>query len=101
MPKYDVHTYMVVRAMVVSVEAETMEKAIERVNAEFTLYRELFREYCHCCEEGNTRREEAHLEHIEDTEEVTGYLVDLVGDTEYSMTRLYAADGVTVEGPLS
>ena len=100
MPQYDVNIYAVVRLKVVNVEADSMEEAIAK-SAEDANYSALHRDFCECAlhswEKGAPRKEGQHAEYIEYADEVTGYLVDVVGDRDYAQSRNYAADGVTVE----
>lgn len=75
--KYDVHIYAIVRVKVQSIEAESQTEAIEKARV-------------------NTDMEQA-IQEGEFTDEVTGYLVDEAGDAEFKNTRVYLADGVTLD----
>ncbi len=72
---YDVHMYHVMRAKFCAIEADSHEQAIE-------IIREADLSYAN--------------EH-EDAEEVTGWLVDVVGDEQYENSRSYQCDGVTLD----
>lgn len=73
MPRYNVHCYHVVRSLFKDIEAESHEDAIEATrHMDFQLAAE-----------------------SEDAEEVTGWLVDVVGDDDYSNSIGFEADGQT------
>lgn len=76
MQTYNVHCYHVVRSKFVDIEAPSPEAAIEA-----------------------TRDMDLSLAvESEDAEEVTGWLVDVVGDENYEKSVSYEADGKTREG---
>jgi hypothetical protein len=77
--KYDVHIYAVVRVKIEAVEADSQVAAIQEAQKGLDL-------------------EEA-VRSGEYAEEITGFLVDEVGDENYSQSRAYQADGVTLEKP--
>lgn len=81
MPKYDVHIYAVVRVKVSGVEADNMPEAIESAVEQADID-ELF-----------PHRVYPWGVETEDAEEIVGYLVDVVGDGEHSMTTYYEQDG--------
>jgi len=73
--KYDVHIYAVVRVKIEGVNAESQTAAITAAQKGLDM------EYA--------------IKQGEYAEEITGFLVDEVGDENYSKTRAYLADGVT------
>jgi hypothetical protein len=85
--QYFVHVYHVVRTKI-SIEADNqvdaMRKAdsfipdIQSVNIPYSAESEF--------------QDHGVIHHTESAEEVAGYLVDEVGDTEYANTRLYDAE---------
>lgn len=75
---YDVHMYHVMRAKFCAIKADSHEHAIE-------IIRETDFDY-------------AYANEHEDAEEITGWLVDVVGDEDFENTRGYEADGVTRDG---
>jgi hypothetical protein len=75
--KYDVHIYATVRVKVCGVEANSQKEAIKKAEAQTDLY--------------ETLGESGHG--TEYAEEITGFLVDEEGDTEYQQTRSYNGKG--------
>jgi len=75
--KYDVHIYATVRVKVCGVEADSQAEAIKKAEAQTDLY--------------DTLGEPGHG--TEYAEEITGFLVDEDGDTEYHNTRYYDEKG--------
>lgn len=87
--KYFVHRYDVVRVKV-AVEADDQKRAMIAADEYLALNHPLINKYSHM--EGDQYPAPKWLE-IEGAEEITGYLVDEVGDEEYSKTRSYDSAG--------
>lgn len=73
MPLYDVHVYVVGRLTYLGVSAESMEEAIKKTDAEQSYARD--------------------IQYAEYAEEITGYLVDLEGDDDYSKSAAFDGEG--------
>jgi hypothetical protein len=74
--KYDVHIYATVRVKVCGVEANSQAEAMKKAEEQTDLYETI----------GNCPGTDY-------AEEITGFLVDEAGDTEYHKTRYYNQDG--------
>ena len=75
--KYDAHIYATVRVKVCGVEANSQKEAIKKAENQTDLY--------------ETLGESGHG--TDYAEEITGFLVDEEGDTEYQRTRSYNGKG--------
>ena len=84
--EYNVHIYAVVRIKACGVKATSYEEAITKANDQVDINTLLRRE-----NPGHGASE------MESAEEMDGYLVDVVGDTEFRLSKHFKADGKTEE----
>lgn len=88
---YNVHAYAVVKVLICGVEAPTMEEAIkksESVNLHSVLERKFF------SPEAAAEARSA-IAYFDFADEITTYLVDEQGDSDYENSEWYEADGTT------
>lgn len=90
MAKHDVHIYVTCRVKVLNVEAANHQEAMEKAEAAASFYSLLPDE---TSDHKNRPTTDCAIESGGYAEEVTGFLVDEVGDTEYEKSRFYDADG--------
>jgi hypothetical protein len=81
--KYQVHIYATVRVKTEPIEANSQLEAMQKAD-ELNLH-EIF-------DRAITRKFDPEIEHIEYAEEITGYMVDNVGDEEFAGSRFYDAN---------
>ena len=91
MSLYDVHIYATARIKVAGVEADSQPDAI-REALDLVEITPLLR-----CGDQIAKRHGAV--EVDDAEEITGFLVDEVGDEDFRNSRSYGPDGVTPERP--
>jgi len=84
-----VHIYHVMRAKVAVVAGDT-STAIERAHE---LFARLNRDQTFVTDESVLPSDFEGVTHIEDAEEITGYMIDHEGDTEYEHSVFLDADG--------
>lgn len=89
MPKFHVHMYPTLRVKFANIQAETQEEALEKAEALFweefnsAISRSRFdREDC-------TEAAEGELVTLENAEELTAALVDVVDDPKYAQSNFY------------
>ena len=78
--KYNVHVYVIVRVKVLDIEAKNQREAIKGVHDHVNLRDLLNRSY-----------PLSNVEHVEFVDEITGYLVDELGDQKHERSRFYEA----------
>lgn len=83
--KYNVHIFTVVRVFVPNVEAKDMTDAVNRAAAKTDFY-EIFRSH-------------GHLPDTDWGEEHSHFLVDVVGDEEFSQSQWVDKEGRVLDGP--
>jgi hypothetical protein len=89
--KYNVHVYGIVRVKVFNVEAENQEAATQLAYAMAVPVLEGMPEDCQA---GDLEGGECVAEFAGYSDEVIGFLVDEVGDTEYAHSRDYTATDI-------
>jgi hypothetical protein len=86
--QYDVHIFAVVRVKVCGVEAKSQVDAIKKAEADVNLSEAFL----------NTPLRSSHPVETEFAEEIQSFLVDVVGDDDYSETCAFDGQYKSIDG---